>query len=182
MFSKMKTMKKSQFETLLYNVGEALDVLPDTIPIAENSKIESVILKKNLLVEFDTATHGNQKLYEHFLENRDLKWIWCNSGDRYGVDPKELYEICPDRCPVFGTLLDYGLGKNTSTNHPAYRPSQDHIDQQSRGGAKRGDISNFDVMSIQANMFRNNATLMQLLYVLKYEIKKAVDNPCRFAL
>lgn len=165
-------MKKSQFEMLLYNVREDLDILPGVIPIADNTKIESVIQEKKLLVEFDVSTHGNQKLYEHFLEHRDLKWIWCNSGDRYGVDPAELYDICPDRCPVFGTLLDYGLGKNISTNHPAYRPSMDHMDQQSRGGTKRGDISNFEVMSVQANMFRNNSTLMQQLYLLRYELKK----------
>lgn len=169
-------MKKSQFEMLLYNIGEDLDILPNVIPIADNSKIESVILEKNLLVEFDTSTHGNQKLYEHFLEHKDLKWIWCNSGDRYGVDPEELYNICPDRCPVFGTLLDYGLGKNISTNHPAYRPSMDHIDQQSRGGTKRGDITNFEIMSVQANMFRNNSTLMQQLYLLKYELKKNTSS------
>jgi hypothetical protein len=165
-------MKKSQFEMLLYNVREDLDILPGIIPIADNAKIESVIQEKKLLVEFDAGTHGNQKLYEHFLEHRDLKWIWCNAGDRYGVDPAELYQICPDRCPVFGTLLDYGLGKNISTNHPAYRPSMDHLNQQSRGGTKRGDISNFEVMSVQANMFRNNSTPMQQLYLLRYELKK----------
>ena len=165
-------MKKSQFEMVLYNVREDLDILPDVIPIADDAKIESVIREKKLLVEFDVSTHGNQKLYEHFLEHRDLKWIWCNTGDRYGVDPAELYKICPDRCPVFGTLLDYGLGKNISTNHPTYRPSMDHLDQQSRGGTKRGDISNFEVMSVQANMFRNNSTPMQQLYLLRYELKK----------
>lgn len=157
---------------LLYNVRENLDVLPDIIPIADNDKIESVIREKQLLVEFDTSTHGNQSLYEHFLKHRDLKWIWCHTGDRYGVDPVELYKIAPDRCPVYKTLLDYGLGKNISTNHPAYRPSMDHVDQQSRGGTKRGDIGNFEVMSVQANMFRNNSTLMQQLYLLRYELQK----------
>ena len=101
----------------------------------------------------------------------------CHCGnrygvDRYGVDPKELYEQAPNRCPVFGTLLDYGLGKNTSTNHPAFRPSMDHIEQQSRGGVKRVDINNFEVMSVQANTYRNNATNMHQLYLLKYELTK----------
>jgi hypothetical protein len=165
-------MKKSQFDMLVYNIREDLSVLPDVIPIVDNAKIETVIKEKQYLLGFDNSTHSTQKLYEHFLKNKDLKWIWCHSGDRYGVDPVELYNIAPDRCPVFGTLLDYGLGKNISTNHPAYRPSMDHVAQQSRGGTKRGDITNFEIMSVQANMFRNNSTRMQQLYLLKYELSK----------
>jgi hypothetical protein len=166
-------MKQSQYKELLDKLGEVLSVLPNTIPVADKDLMEQQILDKKHQIEYDNASHGgSQKLYEHFLQHRDLKWIWCHSGNRYGVDPKELYEQAPDRCPVFGTLLDYGLGKNTATTHPAFRPSMDHIEQQSRGGVKREDITNFEVMSVQANTYRNNATTMHQLYLLKYELTK----------
>lgn len=168
----MTTVKRSQYNQLVEDLGGILNVLPNTIPIADNALMEEQILSKQHLLSYDSATHGGSyKLYEHYIDNKDLKWIWCHSGDRYGVDPIELYHKAPDRCPVFGTLLDYGLGKNAATNHPAYRPSLDHTSQQSRGGTKRGDIGNIEVMSLQANTLLNNATLMQSLYLLKYALK-----------
>lgn len=174
MCSRTKKMKKSQFDQLIEVVRKDLSVLPNTIPIADKDLMEQQILDKKYQIKYDSASHGgSQKLYEHFLTHKDLKWIWCHSGNRYGVDPKELYEHAPDRCPVFGTLLDYGLGKNTATTHPAFRPSMDHIEQQSRGGTKREDITNFQIMSVQANTYRNNSTLMQMLYLLKYELTKS---------
>lgn len=164
-------MKRSLFNQVVDNVRESLKDLPNAIPFSQREEMEDQIRNKQFFVSYDPATHGGSfTLYENFMQHRDCKWIWCNSGNRYGLNSSELYEIAPDRCPVFGTLLDYGLGKNTATNHPAFRPSLDHIEQQSRGGTKQGDITNFVVMSAQANMFRSNATLMQMLYVLKYEI------------
>lgn len=172
-----KKMKQSQFNNLIETLGENLSVLPGAIPIKDKDKIEEQIRNKEFFLSYDPATHGGSyKLYEHFLKHKDLKWIWCHSGNRYGVDPVELYNHAPDRCPVFGTLLDYGLGKHHSTNHDLFRPSMDHIDQQSRGGTKLYDLSNFQVMSNLANRYRNNATLMQMLYLLKYELSKTVDN------
>lgn len=166
------TMKKSQFNDLINKLRENLDVLPKTIPILDRTLLEEQISNKELVLKYDSTTHGSYELYEHFIKHRDLKWIWCHSGYRYDVDPKLLYERAPDRCPVFGTLLDYGLGKNASANHPAFRPSMDHIDQQSRGGTKTKDINNFEVISSQANTFRSNATLMQMCYLLKHELNK----------
>ena len=164
-------MKLSDFQSIVHSVGECLQELPEAIPISKRQEMEEQILLKDYFVTYDPTTHGGSyQLYENFLKTQDLKWIWCNSGNRYGLDPRELYNIAPDRCPVFGTLLDYGLGKNTATHHPAFRPSLDHIEQQSRGGNKNSDVNNFAVISRQANTFRNNATLMQMLYVLKYEI------------
>lgn len=165
-------MKQSQYNDLLSGLEDALGVLPDTLPAKDISKIEEQIQNKKHIVMYDPASHGGSyELYEHFLENRDLKWIWCHSGNRYGVDPVELYRKAPDRCPVFGTLLDYGLGENASTNLDLFRPSLDHTEQQSRGGTKRGDVSNIEVMSNLANRLLNNATLMQSLYLLKYALK-----------
>ena len=91
-------MKQSQYKELLSKLGEVLSVLPDTIPVADKDLMEQQILDKKYQIEYDSASHGgSQKLHEHFLEHRDLKWIWCHSGNRYGVDPKELYEQAPDR-------------------------------------------------------------------------------------
>jgi len=169
---KMTIMKKLEFNNLVKQVREDLSVLPNEIPIVNKNLMEDRIKQKELVLSYDSATHINHELYEHFLKHRDLKWIWCHAPGRYDVDPKALYERAPDRCPVFGTLLDYGLGKNASANHPAFRPSMDHIEQQSRGGIKTEDINNFEIMSVQANTYRSNATLMQMLYLLKYELSK----------
>ena len=166
-------MKQSQFKELAQQLREGLSVLPNVIPVRDVRNIEEQIKNKKAFLQYDPASHGGSyKLYEHYLEHKDLKWIWCHSGDRYGADPIELYNIAPDRCPVYGTLLDYGLGNNNSTNHPLFRPSIDHIEQQSRGGTKRNDINNFAVMSLQANTHRNNQTLMHMMYLLKYELTK----------
>ena len=165
-------MKQSQYNDLLVNVEDALSVLPDTLPAKNVEKIEEQIRSKKHILMYDPASHGGSyELYEHFRENKDLKWIWCHSGNRYGVDPVELYNKAPDRCPVFGTLLDYGLGENNATNLDLFRPSLDHTEQQSRGGVKRGDINNIEVMSNLANRLLNNSTLMQSLYLLKYALK-----------
>lgn len=168
----LMTMKRLQYEDLLVNVENALSVLPATLPAKNLEKIEEQIRTKKYMISYDPASHGGSyELYEHFREHKDLKWIWCHSGNRYGVDPVELYNKAPDRCPVFGTLLDYGLGENASTNLDLFRPSLDHTEQQSRGGAKRGNINNIEVMSNLANRLLNNSTLMQSLYLLKYAIK-----------
>lgn len=167
-------MKQSQFKELIDVLGKDLSILPDIIPVRDVNVIEEQIQNKKVFLQYDPATHGGSyKLYEHCLEHKDLKWIWCHSGDRYGADPVELYNKAPDRCPVYGTLLDYGLGNNASTNHPLFRPSIDHDEQQSRGGTKRKDINNLDVMSLQANTHRNNQTLMHMMYLLKYELTKS---------
>lgn len=164
-------MKKSQFEELQTSLGNLLECLPDTIPAKDLSRIEEQIQNKKVELKYDPSSHGGSyELYEHFLKHKDLKWIWCHSGNRYGADPVELYNKAPDRCPVYGTLLDYGLGNNASTNHPLFRPSIDHVEQQSRGGVKRNDITNFEVISLQANTHRNNQTLMHMMYLLKYEL------------
>ena len=166
-------MKKSQFDNLLVQLEDALSVLPDTLPAKDIDKVEEQIRNKKYILMYDPASHGGSyELYEHFLDHKDLKWIWCHSGNRYGVDPVELYNKAPDRCPVFGTLLDYGLGENNSTNLDLFRPSLDHTEQQSRGGVKRGDIDNIEVMSNLANRLLNNSTLMQSLYLLKYSLSK----------
>lgn len=170
-------MKQSQYKELLKVLGDDLSSLPNTIPVRDIQSIEEQIQNKNPFLQYDPATHGGSyKLYEHFLKNKDLKWIWCHSGDRYGADPVELYNSAPDRCPVYGTLLDYGLGNNASTNHPLFRPSIDHIEQQSRGGTKRNDINNFAIMSLQANTHRNNQTVMHMMYLLKYELTKQKED------
>jgi len=166
-------MKQSQFKNLIETLGKDLDILPDVLPVRDVPIIEEQILNKKMFLQYDPATHGGSyKLYEHYMQHKDLKWIWCHSGDRYGADPVELYNKAPDRCPVYGTLLDYGLGNNASTNHPLFRPSIDHDEQQSRGGTKRNDINNLEVMSLQANTHRNNQTLMHMMYLLKYELTK----------
>lgn len=165
-------MKKSQFDQLQMQLEDALGILPAVLPAKDKDLIEEQIKNKKHIVQYDPASHGGSyELYEHFLDNKDLKWIWCHSGNRYGVNPVELYHKAPDRCPVYGTLLDYGLGENAATNLDLFRPSLDHTEQQSRGGIKTGDVTNIEVMSNLANRHLNNATGMQLMYLLKYALK-----------
>ena len=101
-------MKQSQFKELIDMLGENLSVLPDTIPVRDIANIEEQILSKKTFLQYDPATHGGSyKLYEHFLEHKDLKWIWCHSGDRYGADPVwSARAEC--RGTAFGDSIDRG--------------------------------------------------------------------------
>lgn len=108
-----------------------------------------------------------------------LKKIWAiNMSQKWGCDTGALYKKCPDRCPIFGTPLDYGLGKNTvirnisGENNDWFRPSVDHIVARSNGGSSN-DVNNMVIISLRANTLKSNLETLEELDTL-YNGLKAV--------
>lgn len=132
----------------------------------EIQKVEENLRSRTYWRHFDASTYLRNDLYMEFLKSKDkndiLKKIWAISqSQKWGCDAHELYKKCPDRCPIFGTPLDYGLGKNTvirnvsGENNDWFRPSVDHIIARSRGGSS-DDVNNMIVVSLRFNTLKNN--------------------------
>ena len=89
-------------------------------------------------------------------------------SQKWNCDPTELHKKCLDRCPIFDTPLDYGLGKNTiirnisGENNDWFRPSVDHIVARSRGGDS-SNVTNMVVISLRANTLKNNIETIEEL-------------------
>lgn len=131
---------------------------------------------------FDASTYLRNDLYIEFLKSkikRDLlKKIWAvNMSQKWGCDPDALYKKCLDCCPIFGTPLDYGLGKNTiirnisGENNDWFRPSVDHIVARSNGGSSN-DVNNMVIISLRANTLKSNLETLEELDTLYNGLKK----------
>lgn len=139
----------------------------------EIQKVEEALANRTYWRHFDASTYLRNDLYMEFLKSKDkkdiLKKIWAvNQSQKWGCDPDALYKKCPDRCPIFNTPLDYGLGKNTiirnisGENNDWFRPSVDHIIARSNGGSS-SDVCNMVVISLRANTFKSNLETLQEL-------------------
>lgn len=131
---------------------------------------------------FDASTYLRNDLYMEFLKSKVkfdlLKKIWAiNMSQKWGCDPDALYKKCPDQCPIFGTPLDYGLGKNTvirnisGENNDWFRPSVDHIVARSNGGSSN-DVNNMVIISLRANTLKSNLETLEELDTLYNGLKK----------
>jgi hypothetical protein len=130
---------------------------------------------------FDASTYLRNDLYMEFLKSKTkydlLKKIWAiNMSQKWGCDSDALYKKCPDRCPIFGTPLDYGLGKNTiirnisGENNDWFRPSVDHIVARSNGGSSN-DVNNMVIISLRANTLKSNLETLEELDTLYNGLK-----------
>jgi hypothetical protein len=118
---------------------------------------------------YDANTYLRSDLFVDFMKKKDLKRIWAISmSQKWGCDADALHAKCPDRCPIFNTPLDYGLGKNTivrnvsGENNDYFRPSVDHIVARSNGGSS-SDVNNMIVISLRANTLKNNMETLEEL-------------------
>jgi hypothetical protein len=139
----------------------------------ESIKVEESLNNRSYWRHFDASTYLRNDLYMDFLKSKDkqdlLKKIWAvNMSQKWACDPDQLYQKCPDFCPIFQTPLDYGLGKNTiirnvsGENNDWFRPSVDHIVARSKGGAS-DDVRNMVVISLRANTLKNNLETLEEL-------------------
>ena len=124
---------------------------------------EHAIANRKFYPAFDRSTYLKQEWYVEFQTHRDLKFIWCQqAGSRWKVDPKALYDQAPDRCPLFDTPLDYGLGRNMvlreaqGRNNDWFRPSVDHIQPKSLYPDLQHEVTNMVVVSNRANRLKSN--------------------------
>jgi len=168
---------KAQYQQLCTDIFEAFQrngFDPVAWKVQGQSKIEEEILAKqdNLFIRsFDPTTHGTTQFYKEFVEKQDLKLLWARVNcSRYKLDPMELYERCPDRCPVMGVLLDYGMGRNRVTDNPYFNPGQDHIIAVNNGGPRFGDASNIQVITQFINTVKNQGTVLDALKWVYFEV------------
>jgi len=149
---------------------------------SEVLKIDDLLLSRTYWRHYDASTYLRNDLYAEFIKSKDkpatLKRIWAiNMGQKWGCDPEELWSKCVDRCPIFDTPLDYGLGKNTlvrnnsGENNDWFRPSADHVVARSHGGSSN-DVSNIVVVSLRANTLKNNIKSEEELTALFEGIKR----------
>jgi hypothetical protein len=136
---------------------------------------------------YDSNTYGNEKLFEGFKaskdQNRFLKLLWAWQVD-WPCNKVELAKICPDVCPIFGTPLDYGRGLNrvinplVETEESFFQPSVDHKVPRSiardLGWTEEqiNDISNYVIISRQANQMKSNMSTQEELDAFYQNIKK----------
>ena len=142
------------------------------------AKIESLLETRSYYRHYDANTYLRSDLFVEFMKRKDLKRIWAISmGQKWGCDPEALLAKCPDRCPIFDTPLDYGLGKNTivrnvaGENNDWFRPSVDHIVARSNGGSS-DDVNNMVVISLRANTLKNNLETLKELDTFYKGVKK----------
>ena len=140
---------------------------------------EQKILGWKYHTPFDSDTYGSAENYQQFIVDVEqigsyqaMKKLWCKRHHNdYKMPYAEFYQICPDRCPITGALLDFGEGFNRATKHPMHRPGQDHIHAQNNGGAKKGDISNLQIINQRMNTIKNDGTLIDALQWTMHEVK-----------
>lgn len=125
-------------------------------------RVETLLENRAIWRHYDANTYLRSDLFIEFMKLKDLKRIWSiNMSQKWGCDADSLWKKCPDRCPIFDTPLDYGLGKNTvvrniaGENNDWFRPSVDHIVARSNGGSSN-DVNNMVVISLRANTMKSN--------------------------
>lgn len=152
------------------------------IPKQEIDRVDESLNSRSYWRHFDASTYLRNDLYMEFLKSKNkqdlLKKIWAlNMSQKWGCDADALYMKCPDRCPIFDTPLDYGLGKNTvirnisGENNDWFRPSVDHIVARSNGGSSN-DVNNMVIISLRANTLKSNLETLEELDTLYNGLKR----------
>ena len=141
-------------------------------------RVETLLENRAIWRHYDANTYLRSDLFIEFMKLKDLKRIWSiNMSQKWGCDANALWKKCPDRCPIFDTPLDYGLGKNTvvrniaGENNDWFRPSVDHIVARSNGGSSN-DVNNMVVISLRANTMKSNLETERELDKFTKGIKK----------
>jgi len=136
---------------------------------------ELEIASKELYVRaFDPATHGTLEWYREFVSTRDLRLLWARQhAATYRLDALELYARCPERCPAMGVLLDYGMGRNRTTDNAYFNPGQDHIIAVNNGGTRFGDAANIQIITQFINTVKNQGTIIDAMKWIFFELKRS---------
>lgn len=152
------------------------------IPQKDIDRVDESLSNRSYWRHFDASTYLRNELYMEFLRSKEkqsmLKKVWAvNMSQKWGCNAEELYKKCPDRCPIFNTPLDYGLGKNTIIRNVSgesndwFRPSVDHIVARSNGGSS-DDVNNMVVISLRANTLKSNLETLEELDALYNGLKQ----------
>jgi len=172
-------MKRSEFETLLLDLTEVFNkhgFSEQSVKVQGQSREELKIQahKENPHLKYHSGTYGSPAIFEEFKRTNNLKLVWARmsaSVRQYELNPKEVANIAPDRCPVTGALIDYGYGLNQVTDNPYFRPGIDHKIAVGNGGAMLGDITNIQIVSQFFNTIKNYGTMINAVQWLGFELK-----------
>lgn len=144
---------------------------------------ESAIADRRFYNAFDRSTYLKYDWYVDFQRHQDLKIIWCHqAGSRWKVNPDQLYQQAPDRCPIFDTPLDYGLGLNMvlreaqGRNNDWFRPSVDHIKPKSLYPDLQHEVTNMVIVSNRANRLKSNIESFKELEQFYQGYQKVYEN------
>lgn len=152
------------------------------IPKKDIARVDESLSSRSYWRHFDASTYLRNDLYMEFLKSKEkqtmLKKVWAvNMSQKWGCDAESLFKKCPDRCPIFDTPLDYGLGKNTVVRNISgesndwFRPSVDHIVARSNGGSS-DDVNNMVIISLRANTLKSNLETLEELDTLYNGLKR----------
>ena len=149
-----------------------------TLPCSKPLQAEQALSRRQYHPHYDKDTYYSEVLFEIFKasknQSRFLKLIWAQEVNWPG-DRKKLAMLCPDRCPVLGTPLDYGRGLNrvfnpfVSSDDSWFQPTIDHKVSRSQARelgwteAQINCLDNYVVVSRKANQWKSDmATLEEL--------------------
>lgn len=152
------------------------------IPKKDVDRVDESLSSRSYWRHFDASTYLRNDLYMEFLKSKEkqtmLKKVWAvNMSQKWGCDAEQLFKKCPDRCPIFNTPLDYGLGKNTVVRNISgesndwFRPSVDHIVARSNGGSV-DSVDNMVIISLRANTLKSNLETLEELDTLYNGLKR----------
>ena len=151
----------------------------------QSSKMQNKILqaeqslsRRQYHPHYDRDTYYSEVLFEIFKasknQSRFLKLIWTQEVNWPG-DRKKLAMLCPDRCPVLGTPLDYGRGLNrvfnpfVSSDDSWFQPTIDHKVSRSQARelgwteAQINCLDNYVVVSRKANQWKSDMATVEEL-------------------
>ena len=136
--------------------------MPSKIELLQE-KGRKALAFREFWLHYDQATYVRDDLFEAFKKSKDqnkfLKLIWAFDTNWPG-NPLEIAKICPDVCPIYGTPLDYGKGKNRVFNplvehdEGYFQPTIDHIKPRIAGGEDQ--VSNYIIVCRKFNTRKND--------------------------
>jgi len=69
-------------------------------------------------------------------------------------------------------LLDYGMGRNRTTDNAYFNPGQDHIIAVNNGGTRFGNATNIQIITQFINTVKNQGTIIDAMKWVFFELSK----------
>ena len=139
----------------------------------QNTKLR---IRKGVWNDKDASTYGTQEIFDQVFNKtskyyKDPRAPWSHrQAQSYGLDWKELYELCPWVCPYWKVPMDYRIGYNDVINKITltgsnsivskrqwYKPSVQHIVPKEQGGPTN-DIRNIMIIPLRINILLRDMT------------------------